>query len=85
MSQSTTKKLSWISILVIIAMLGSLLIPDYQLAYAAAKEENTTTKKENTKQELLDLRTQYSKTFKKGDEYILEEYLEPIHVEKKGE
>jgi YD repeat-containing protein len=36
-------------------------------------------------EELTDLRTEYSKTYKQGkDTYILEEYLEPIHFNSRG-
>ncbi|PTM59264.1 DNRLRE domain-containing protein [Desmospora activa] len=83
MSQKVMKRLSWISIIVIIALAGSTLLPDYSQAYAASK---AAEERKNQKQEIVGMRTENSKTYIKGDNtYVLEEYLEPIHFKEGGE
>ncbi|SEN50187.1 DNRLRE domain-containing protein, partial [Lihuaxuella thermophila] len=83
MSQRWMKRLSWISVIVIVSLMGATLLPGYSDAYAADK-----AKKElfNSRQEVVELRTENSKTFIKGDgkTYIQEEYLEPVHYQEDG-
>ncbi|QKI81650.1 DNRLRE domain-containing protein [Kroppenstedtia eburnea] len=82
MTPQLLKKLSWISVLVIIALVGATLLPDYAEAYAAKKARQEQA---NRKHEIVDLRTENSKTYVKGDNtYVLEQYLEPIHFKEKG-
>ncbi|SFS76370.1 DNRLRE domain-containing protein [Marininema halotolerans] len=83
MKSHWVKKLSWVSIIVIISMCGATLLPDYQEAYAAQKELD---EKIAHKEEIVDLRTENSRTYVKGDNsYEVEEYLEPIHYQEKGQ
>ncbi|PTM59286.1 DNRLRE domain-containing protein [Desmospora activa] len=82
MSNTVMKRLSWISIIVIIALAGATLLPDYSKAYAASK---AAEERKNQKHEIAGMRTENSKTYIKGDNtYVLEEYLEPIHFKEDG-
>ncbi|MBA4602792.1 hypothetical protein [Thermoactinomyces mirandus] len=77
------KRLSWISFIVIVSLMGATLLPGYSDAYAANKEKKELF---NSRQEIVELRTENSKTFIKGDgkTYIQEEYSEPIHYQENG-
>ncbi|EGK08454.1 cell wall-associated protein [Desmospora sp. 8437] len=82
MTPHLLKKWSWISVLVIIALIGATLLPDYAEVYAAEKARQEQL---NQKREIVELRTENSKTYIKGDNtYMLEQYLEPIHFKEKG-
>lgn len=75
------KKLSWISILVMVFLLGATLLTDDAEVYAA---EQAGQEQLNRKQEILQPCTENAKTNLKGDNSsILEQYLEPIHFKEK--
>jgi hypothetical protein len=61
----------------------SLFLPSFANTYAAERAEK---EKRNSRQELVQLRTEYSKTFLQGDgkTYVTEQHLEPIHYLEKG-
>jgi RHS repeat-associated protein len=64
-------------------LICSLFLPSLSDTYAAARAEK---EKRNSRQELVQLRTEHSKTFLQGDgkTYTTEQHLEPIHYLEKG-
>src|SRR5690606_38427430 len=77
MKMKWRKTLAFVSCVLVIALIGATVLPDYAQAYAA--------KQTLKKRELTELRTENSKTYYDPDKkkYIMEEYLEPIHYKKK--
>jgi hypothetical protein len=72
-----------IAFLLCFTLICSLFLPSLSDTYAAARAEK---EKHNSRQELVQLRTEHSKTFLQGDgkTYTTEQHLEPIHYLEKG-
>lgn len=82
MSERWYKRLSYVAILVAFSMMISTLLPHYAITYAAEKEKE----KRLVPREIIELRTETSKTFVKpdGKTFITEQYHEPIHYQNEG-
>jgi hypothetical protein len=71
------------ALLVCFTLICSLFSPSLSDTYAAARAEK---EKRNSRHELVQLRTEHSKTFLQGDgkTHVTEQHLEPIHYLEKG-